>query len=189
MTPTWLTVDHASSRLRSLWAKASTAASSMVSDTAMPSTQRGVWLTASSGKRPASTTVPAATMVAAWMRALAGVGPSMASASQSWKGSWADLPSTPMTTSVRKTARRVPSGAPQAVRASPSGVPPPTRPSMHAVGRAQVATTSCRLVEPAPAARPMMPSTKPMSATRVTRNALCAARRALCRRDQWPMSR
>ena len=45
MTPTWLTVDHASSRLRSLCANASTAASSMVSDTAMPSTQRGVWLT------------------------------------------------------------------------------------------------------------------------------------------------
>ena len=45
MTPTWLTVDQASSRLRSLCAKASTAASSMVSDTAMPSTQRGVWLT------------------------------------------------------------------------------------------------------------------------------------------------
>ena len=71
MTPTWLTVDHASSRLRSLWANASTAASSMVSDTAMPSTQRGVWLTARIGKKPASTTVPAATMVAAWMSALA----------------------------------------------------------------------------------------------------------------------
>ena len=60
---------------------------------------------------------------------------------------------------------------------------------MQAVGRAQVATTGRRFVLRAPAARPMMPSTNPMSATRVTRNALCAARRALCRRDQWPMSR
>src|SRR6478735_9746560 len=189
MTPTWLTVDQASSRLRSLWANASTAASSMVSDTAMPSTHRGVWLTDSSGKKPASTTVPAATIVAAWMSALAGVGPSMASASQSWKGIWADLPSTPMTTSVRNTARSVASGALQAVRASPTEVPVVVTLSMQAVGRAQVATTSCRFVVLAPAASPMMPSTNPMSATRVTRNALCAARRALCRRDQWPMRR
>ena len=86
MTPTWLTVDHASSRLRSLCANARTAASSIVTETETPSTQRGSGLTARSGKRPASTTVPAATIVAAWMRALAGVGPSMASASQSWNG-------------------------------------------------------------------------------------------------------
>ena len=189
MTPTWLTVDQARSRLRSLCANASTAASSMVTDTAMPSTQRGVWLTESSGKKPASTTVPAATIVAAWMSALAGVGPSMASASQSWNGICADLPSTPMTTSVRNTARRVPSGALQAVSASPSGVPVVVRLSMQSVGRRQTATTNPRLVVWAPAARPMMPSTNPMSATRVTRNALCAARRALCRRDQWPIRR
>ena len=187
MTPTWLTVDQARSRLRSLCANASTAASSMVTDTAMPSTQRGVWLTESSGKKPASTTVPAATIVAAWMSALAGVGPSMASASQSWNGICADLPSTPMTTSVRNTARSVPSGALQAVRASPSGVPEAA--GLDAVvGRPRRATNP-RLVVCAPAARPMMPSTKPMSATRVTRNALCAARRALCRRDQWPIRR
>ena len=189
MTPTWLTVDQASSRLRSLWAKASTAASSIVTDTAMPSTQRGVWLTERIGKKPASTTVPAATMVAAWMSALAGVGPSMASASQSWNGTCADLPSTPMTTSVRNTARSLASGAPHWVRASPRTEPFATRLSMHAVGRAQEVMTVPRLVERAPVARPMMPSTNPMSATRVTRNALCAARRALCRRDQWPMSR
>ena len=189
MTPTWLTVDHASSRLRSLCANASTAASSIVTDTATPSTQRGVWLTDSSGNRPASTTVPAATMVAAWMRALAGVGPSMASASQSWNGTWADLPSTPMTTSVMSTARRVPSGAPQAVSAWPTVSPEAVWVSMHSVGRAHAPTTSASPVDPAPAARPMTPRTNPMSATRVTRNALCAARRALCRRDQWPMSR
>ena len=112
----------------------------------MPSTQRGVWLTERSGKKPASTTVPAATMVAAWMSALAGVGPSMASASQSWNGTCADLPSTPMTTSVRNTARRVAFGAPQLVSASPSGVPVATRLSMHAEGRAHEAMTSPRFV-------------------------------------------
>ena len=160
-----------------------------MTDTDRPSTQRGVWLTASRGNSPASTTVPAATIVAAWMRALAGVGPSMASASQSWKGTWADLPSTPMTTSVTSRARSVPSGAPHAVSASPRGSPAAVWVSMHSVGRAQAATTSRRRVDPAPAARPTMPSTKPMSASRVTRKALCAARRALGRRDQWPMRR
>ena len=120
---------------------------------------------------------------------VAGVGPSMASASQSWKGSWADLPSTPMTTRVRSTARRVPSGALQAVSACPTVRPVAVWVSMHSVGRAHASMTCASPVERAPAARPMTPSTNPMSATRVTRNALWAARRALCRRDQWPMSR
>src|SRR5437764_13083453 len=35
---------------------------------------------------------PAVTMVAAWMSADTGVGPSMASGSQTYSGSWADLP-------------------------------------------------------------------------------------------------
>ena len=38
---------------------------------------------------------PAATMVAAWMSALTGVGPSMASGSQTWRGTWPDLPAAP----------------------------------------------------------------------------------------------
>ena len=35
-------------------------------------------------------------MAAAWMTALTGVGPSMASGSQTWKGNWADLPTVPV---------------------------------------------------------------------------------------------
>ena len=38
---------------------------------------------------------PAATMVAAWMRALTGVGPSIASGSQTWRGTWPDFPAAP----------------------------------------------------------------------------------------------
>ena len=191
MTPTWLTVDQASSRLRSLCANASTAARSIVTDTATPSTQRGVWLTASSGNRPASTTVPAATIVAAWMSALAGVGPSMASASQSWNGQLRRL------AEHADDDERQEDGAQRAVRRGAGrerladrGAREATCVSMQAVGRRPGVRrrrpgSSC----PAPAARPTMPSTNPMSATRVTRNALCAARRALCRRDQWPMRR
>ncbi len=39
--------------------------------------------------------MPAVTMVAAWMSAETGVGPSMASGSQTWRGNWADLPKAP----------------------------------------------------------------------------------------------
>ena len=38
---------------------------------------------------------PAVTMVAAWMSALTGVGPSIASGSQVWSGIWADLATAP----------------------------------------------------------------------------------------------
>ncbi len=51
---------------------------------------------------------PAVTMVAAWIRAETGVGPSMASGSQVWSGSWADLAKAP-TSSSRQMATTVPS--------------------------------------------------------------------------------
>ncbi len=38
---------------------------------------------------------PAVTMVAAWMRADTGVGPSMASGSHMYRGIWADFPTAP----------------------------------------------------------------------------------------------
>src|ERR1700680_5224418 len=38
---------------------------------------------------------PAATIVAAWINALTGVGPSIASGSQTYNGSWADFPVAP----------------------------------------------------------------------------------------------
>src|SRR6478736_1500767 len=46
-------------------------------------------------------------MVAAWMRAEAGVGPSIASGSQSWNGTRPDLPATPMTTPTSPTVSAV----------------------------------------------------------------------------------
>ena len=46
---------------------------------------------------------PAVTMVAAWMSAETGVGPSMASGSQVWSGTCADLPIAPMKSSRQTT--------------------------------------------------------------------------------------
>src|SRR5215470_1724407 len=48
-----------------------------------------------SGYTRATRNTPAATMVAAWIRALTGVGPSMASGSQTCSGNCADLPTQP----------------------------------------------------------------------------------------------
>src|SRR5438105_9901867 len=47
------------------------------------------------GYTRATKNTPAATIVAAWISALTGVGPSMASGSQTCSGTWPDLPIAP----------------------------------------------------------------------------------------------
>lgn len=177
MIATWLTVDQASSRLRSLWPSERTAARTMVIAVAIPNSHRATSAWASTGKIDPRTTVPAATIVAAWMSAEAGVGPSIASASQSWKGTEADFPNTPMTSRHINTLRSTASGPVHAPRVS------------QVLDCAHVETTSSSRVVRAPMARPTTPSTNPMSARRVTRKALRAARRALALRDQCPINR
>ena len=49
-----------------------------------------------SGDMRATMKMPAVTMVAAWMRAEIGVGPSIESGSHTWSGNCADLPIAPM---------------------------------------------------------------------------------------------
>ena len=117
------------------------------------------------GNSRARTKVPAATIVAAWMSAEAGVGPSIASGSQSWKGNCADLPATP--TSRHRSA---------AVRVEPDRL-------------GQMAITTGMDVVLTPDARMIRPMTNARSAIRVTRKALVAARRADSSRLLWPMSR
>ena len=157
MSPTWLTVDHASNRLRSNWQNAASAASSDVTPVTRTSVRRAVGSSASSGSNWASTTVPAATIVAAWMSAEAGVGPSIASGSQSLNGSCADLPSTPQTRPSRTASRRGPSMCVHVLRMS-------------------LIRVVCATI--ASAARPTMNGA---SARRVTTKALNAARRAAAR--------
>ncbi len=62
----------------------------------------------SAKRKPSRATryTPAVTMVAAWMRADTGVGPAMASGSQTWSGSWALLPMAPTKRSTQMRARR-----------------------------------------------------------------------------------
>ena len=106
-------------------------------------------------------------MVAAWISAETGVGPSIASGSQVCSGNWADLPTTPATSS--RTA------------------------AVHVAGESLASvsgrSSTVMLVVPAPASRTTMPRTNPTSPMRVVRNALTAARRAASRWLSWPTSR
>src|SRR4249919_244872 len=88
-------VEYASTFLMSFWAQAMVAANSAV----RPPTMAMVQLAAGASKITALTrtirNTPAVTMVAAWMRAETGVGPSMASGSHTWSGICALLPVAP----------------------------------------------------------------------------------------------
>jgi hypothetical protein len=104
---------------------------------------------------------PAVTMVAAWISAETGVGPSIASGSQTYNGNCADLPQAP-TNNSRQAA--VITGSPienAPLRAS--------------------ALTCVYCTEPKCQAIMNMPSRKPASPMRLTMNALFAAVEAECR--------
>ena len=51
--------------------------------------------------------IPAVTMVAAWISAEMGVGPSMESGSQTCSGNWADLPIAPMNRQMQITVTSI----------------------------------------------------------------------------------
>ncbi len=107
-------------------------------------------------------------MVAAWMRAETGVGPSMASGSQTWSGNWALLPTAPQKSS----------------RAMPAIIQGAIWPAWKCAGRS--VKTSSKFSVPTVVQTAMMPSAKPTSPTRLTRKAFLAAsaERAACTRSR-----
>src|SRR5438874_10035995 len=113
------------------------------------------------GEQRQTRNTPAVTMVAAWIRAETGVGPSMASGSQVCNPSWADLPMAP-TNSSR-----------QAV--SSAGTDLPRNMKWAAAMSGALAKISLKLTEPLSIQTAKMPSAKPKSPTRLTMNALIAA--------------
>ena len=60
--------------------------------------------------------MPAVTIVAAWMRAEIGVGPSIESGSHTWSGTWADFPIAPMKSRRQMTVIADHSAAPTMLR-------------------------------------------------------------------------
>ena len=122
---------------------------------------------ANSGKARATRNTPATTMVAAWIRALTGVGPSIASGSQTWKGTCADFPMAPRNRSTAAIVVTVSLMAP--------------------VCTASKASSMLKL----PTSRQMsrMPTKSPTSPMRVTINAFLAASRAEGSSCQNPINR
>src|SRR5690348_13605458 len=101
---------------------------------------------------------PAVTMVAAWISAETGVGPSMASGSQTYKGTCADFPVAPKNINT-EIALSTPKPA-------ISGAYCPLR---------STALTSVNLRVPSTESISSMPNTKPASPTRLTMNAFFPA--------------
>ena len=115
--------------------------------------------------RRTSMYTPAATIVAAWMRAETGVGPSMASGSHTCSGNWADLPTAPQKRHSTMTV-----STPPCIRlALPAISPKSSVPNTKSVSR--------------------MPMRKPKSPTRLVIKAFLAASAAEALWNQWPMSR
>src|SRR5688572_3115574 len=66
-------------------------------------TESAVWESSNSGDMRATMKMPAVTMVAAWIRAEIGVGPSIESGSQTCSGNWALLPIAPTKRQIQTT--------------------------------------------------------------------------------------
>src|SRR4051812_12084486 len=106
-------------------------------------------------------------MVAAWINADTGVGPSIASGNHTCRGNWADFATAPQKINKATIARK------------PGLV----------VSVDTFAGKSLNTIEPVAAHNIRMPSIKPKSPTRLVRNAFLAAAAAESRWNQWPISR
>src|SRR6476469_3668369 len=148
-------------RLMSFWQQPTVAAKMQVAAPTQVTVCIAVGDTWNIGDRRQTMKTPAVTMVAAWMSALTGVGPSIASGSQVWSGSWADLPIAP-TNSSRQSTVMVSARMP---------AKPMVEPAMPGAA-ARIAG-----IETVPNTRkvPKMPRLKPKSPMRLTTNAFSAA--------------
>src|SRR5918992_3809214 len=95
MYPSWLIVEYARTRFRSSWPIADRPAYRAVTSPTTATTTRAD--SDASNRAWVRTTryTPAVTIVAAWISAETGVGPSMASGSHVWSGNCADLANAP----------------------------------------------------------------------------------------------
>src|SRR5437660_1797545 len=141
----------------------------------IPTTASAVGAYSKIGERRATMKTPAVTIVAAWIKAETGVGPSIASGSQVWSGICADFPIAPMNNKMHARVSestcqpRNSIVVPTAFGAAPKTVPKSSEP--------KITKTA------------YMPKEKPKSPTRLTRKALIAAAFADGRSYQKPTSR
>src|SRR3954454_2692168 len=83
-------------RLMSFWTRPTVAAKNAVMAPMVNTKLRANGEASNIGDNRATMNTPAATIVAAWMRALTGVGPSIASGNHTCSGNCADLPTQPV---------------------------------------------------------------------------------------------
>src|ERR1700730_443009 len=95
MYPSCESVEYAMTRLMSLLTMPSSPMKKAVVDPMTSTTDSAVSDSSNSGDMRATMKMPAVTMVAAWINAEMGVGPSMESGSHTCKGTCADLPMAP----------------------------------------------------------------------------------------------
>src|SRR5258708_34684619 len=101
MYPSGLIVEKARTGLNSVCAIAINAAKIAVIPPIQATTWKAAGLAAANSKKVRDTMyTPAATIVAAWISALTGVGPSIAGGSQTCNGTCADLPIAPQKTRI-----------------------------------------------------------------------------------------
>ena len=96
MKPNWLQVEYAITFFISFWKNPTDAAKNAVSS---PIMRTKVIIKSDMTINSENLTVkktPAVTIVAAWINAETGVGPSIASGNQVWKPNWADFPIAPI---------------------------------------------------------------------------------------------
>ena len=143
------------------WVKPMVAATKAVRPPTTATTSSAVGAYSNTGDSRQSMKTPAVTMVAAWMSADTGVGPSIASGSQVCRPSCADLPMAPMNNSRQAMVRPLKS---QLRKCSVSPV---------SVGA--LAKIASNWTEPVSTKIAKMPRAKPKSPTRLTRKAFMAA--------------
>src|SRR5205823_1947276 len=173
--PSCDTVEYARIRLMSACAMAIIAAMSAVvtpvqTTTASEDVTPLIAPNEKSGYTRATRNTPAATIVAAWIRALTGVGPSIASGNQTCSGNWPDLPTAPQ--KIRRAIN---------VALAPSMA----RPALSRQPRPPLYKSSV----PLRSYNQSIPRKNPMSPMRVVMNAFFAAAAALGRSIQNPMSK
>src|SRR5207247_10224551 len=95
MYPNWETVEYASTRLMSFCTRPIEAAKMAVRAPMMATVFIAFGASTKSALERATMYTPAVTMVAAWISAETGVGPSIASRSQTYSGICADFPQAP----------------------------------------------------------------------------------------------
>jgi hypothetical protein len=96
-------VEYATTRLMSFWTMPRKPMNSAVIAPITMTKDRAVSDSSNSGDMRATMKMPAVTMVAAWISAEIGVGPSIESGSHTCSGTWADLPIAPMNSSTQIT--------------------------------------------------------------------------------------